>query len=300
MSWDIVILTEKRYLEEHPGDHYFQNVLDEKALVQTALESNGLKVTRIAWDDPEFDWSSTRAVLIREIWDYYHRFPEFSKWLDATILKTRLINPSSLILWNLDKHYLNDLEGRGIAVCSSRFIEVGEITTLVQLQEEEGLEDFVLKPAISGAARHTYRLNSETINEHESIFQDLIAKEAMMIQPFQTNIITKGEVAFMVFGGRYSHAILKRAKEGDFRVHDDFGGSVQLYDPSKEEITFAENVVAKTSPLPAYARVDVICDNDNALAVTELELIEPELWFRYKPEAADRYAEAVLSVLEKE
>jgi len=101
----------------------------------------------------------------------------------------------------------------------------------------------------------------------------------------------------MVFGGKYSHAILKIAKEGEFRVQDDFGGSVQMYNPSDKEIAFAEDVVAKTVPLPAYARVDVIWDNDEQLAVTELELIEPELWFRFKPEAADLFAEAVVSEL---
>ena len=40
------------------------------------------------------------------------------------------------------------------------------------------------------------------------------------------------------------------------------------------------------SPIPVYARVDVIWDNDNRLAVSEIELIEPELWFRKNNSAA--------------
>ena len=103
----------------------------------------------------------------------------------------------------------------------------------------------------------------------------------------------------MLFDGKYSHAVLKIAKEGEFRVQDDFGGSVHQYDPSDEEIEFAEHVAAHTSPLPAYARVDVIWDNNDQLAVAELELIEPELWFRFKPEAADLMADAVLRELGK-
>ena len=296
--WDLVLLTEARYLQPANGDVYIQNVLTEQAFVQDALETKGLNVTRLDWADPSFDWSSSKAVLFREIWDYHHRFSEFSPWLEATAAKTQMINTAAQIRWNLDKHYLGDLADSGLNVCSTRFIEIGDQRTLQQISEQEELEDLVLKPAISGGGRHTYRLNQDSVLAHEGIFKDLIAKESMLVQPFQQNILTKGEVAFMVFGGTYSHAILKIAKDGEFRVQDDFGGSVQMYDPSEEEIAFAEDVVAKTVPLPAYARVDVIWDNDEQLAVTELELIEPELWFRFKPESAELFAEAVVNVLE--
>ena len=86
---------------------------------------------------------------------------------------------------------------------------------------------------------------------------------------------------------------MKKAKPGDFRVQDDFGGSVEKYIPSEEEINFAENVVAACDPLPLYARVDMIWDNNNIPAVGELELVEPELWFRYYPKSADLLAESI-------
>ena len=69
----------------------------------------------------------------------------------------------------------------------------------------------------------------------------------------------------------------KWRKKGDFRVQDDFGGSVNQYQANEEEIYFAENVIAVLENQPIYARVDVIWDNNNELAVSELELIEPEL-----------------------
>jgi len=53
------------------------------------------------------------------------------------------------------------------------------------------------------------------------------------------------------------------------------------------KISFAEKVVHACEPLPAYARVDVMWDNEDQLAVSEVELVEPELWFRECPEAAD-------------
>ena len=44
---------------------------------------------------------------------------------------------------------------------------------------------------------------------------------------------------------------------------------------------------------PVYARVDLIRDNDGALAVMELEMIEPELFFRFCPPAADKLAAGI-------
>ncbi len=113
-----------------------------------------------------------------------------------------------------------------------------------------------------------------------------------MLQPFQHRIVTEGEISMMVFNGQFTHAILKQAKAGDFRVQDDFGGSVHDYIPTQKEIEFAEQAVQCCPELPLYARVDIFTDNEGNLAVSELELIEPELWFRNHPEAAHVLAKA--------
>ena len=44
----------------------------------------------------------------------------------------------------------------------------------------------------------------------------------------------------------------------------------------------------KLHPIPLYARVDIILNNENEAVVMELELIEPELWFRFKEESAEK------------
>lgn len=118
-----------------------------------------------------------------------------------------------------------------------------------------------------------------------------------MVQEFQQNILTQGEISLMVFGGKFSHAVRKIAKPGDFRVQDDFGGTVQGYDPDKEEIAFAEMVVEKINPQPIYARIDVFNDNNGNPAIGEVELIEPELWFRMKDGSADLLANTIYSFI---
>ncbi|WP_104736025.1 ATP-grasp domain-containing protein [Hanstruepera ponticola] len=290
---DIVILTDKRYLKDSKNDAYKHNVFYEDFLVQDALNKHGLKTLRLAWDDDNFNWSETKAVLFRTTWDYFDRFNEFSKWLTKISKVTTLFNSEHIIRWNLDKHYLLDLEKAGVHVAKTHFIETGTNTTLAQLHEHLSWEETVLKPCISGAARHTYKLNKNNLSEHESIFKALITQESMMLQPFQHNIVLEGELSLMVFNGHFTHAILKKAKPGDFRVQDDFGGSVHDYVPSKEEITFAENAVKACKELPIYARVDIFTDNQGQIALSELELIEPELWFRNHPKAADVLARSL-------
>ena len=292
---DCVVLTDKRYTINSSSEQYIQNVLDEDAFVVNALKAEGLNAIRLAWDDANFDWNSTKCIIFRTTWDYFDRFSEFSVWLTKVSKQTTLINSEAIIRWNIDKHYLQDLQKNNVHIAETHFIEKGTQTTLKQLHRSLQWNETVLKPCVSGAARHTYKLNAENLDAHETIFQELISEEAMMLQPFQYNIVEKGEISLMVFNGQFTHAVLKKAKAGDFRVQDDFGGSVHDYQPTAQEIAFAENTVRACKELPLYARVDIFEDNNGHIALSELELIEPELWFRKHPEASTILAKAVKS-----
>lgn len=294
---DITLLTDSRYVNPVRIDWYVQNILDEDNLLSQALQKRGLTVARTNWDNPKIDWTKTRYAVFRTTWDYFNRFDEFSAWLTSTDSLTRFINPLSLVRWNMDKHYLDDLNKQGILIPPTLFIEPGEPQSLQEIVKKSGWHNCILKPAVSGAARHTYRLHTSNIIEHEDIFRKLIKTEAMLLQEFQQPVLEKGEVAYMIFGGKYSHAVLKKARPGDFRVQDDFGGTVHDYTPSHKEIEFAEHVVSLCQPQPVYARVDAIWNNRNELCVSELELIEPELWLRKNNSAAEYFAQALMEVI---
>lgn len=291
--FDIAVLTDQRYINDSYPDSYSQNVVDEDHAVLEALRAEGLKVVRTHWDNPEFDWSSVRYILFRTIWDYFDRFDEFAPWLDRVSAITRMINPPGIIHWNIDKFYLKELYQKGIAIPPTVFIEKGANSSLREVTRPLGWDEYILKPAVSGAARHTYRIPADRLDEFEGIFSELAGAERMLLQQFQKNILDKGEVAFMVFGGKFSHAVLKKAKPGDFRVQDDFGGTVYSYTPDKAEIDFVEKVIAACPELPVYARVDVMWDNDGQMCLGELEMIEPELWFRLDSNAAPLFAKIV-------
>lgn len=128
---------------------------------------------------------------------------------------------------------------------------------------------------------------------------DLLKTEPMLLQEFQSSVIENGEVSLIMLGGEFSHAVRKKAKPGDFRVQDDFGGTLHPYTPEESEIRLAERALARCPEQPLYARVDLIFNQRLQPMLTELELIEPELWFRREPEAAGRMADLVLKSLDE-
>jgi glutathione synthase/RimK-type ligase-like ATP-grasp enzyme len=199
----------------------------------------------------------------------------------------------------MDKHYLRDLEAKGVAVVPTQFVERGQRRSMASVMREMGWDEAVIKPAVSGAARHTYRVDLDSVTEVEPIASRLLGDEALMVQPFQRDIIERGEVTLVVIGGKCTHGLIKVAKAGDFRVQDDHGGTVHAHEPSAEEVAFAERAIASCAQLPAYGRVDMVRDNSGALAVMELELVEPELWFRLHPPAAEALAEVIAARIER-
>jgi len=295
--FDIIILTDNRYVNPKKTNWYIDQVLLEDKLLQNELEKKGLKVCKKDWADPEFDWTSTKYAIFRTTWDYFERFNEFFSWIEKTQHKTTFINSSKIINWNIDKHYLKDLSEKGINITPTLFIEKDEKITLEKLFNKTKWKEAVIKPAISGAARHTYRININNYSNYQNIFQKLVKEEAMLFQEFMNNITLKGEISLIMIGGKYTHAVKKIAKKGDFRVQDDHGGTVEQYDANQIEINFAQECIKKCPLRPIYARVDIVYNNKQRPSLIELELIEPELWFRNNPESAMLLAEEIFSLI---
>jgi hypothetical protein len=308
----IYVLTDRRYAGKGEGStmpaKYVANVLLEDRLVVDALCRAGFDAERVAWCDAEVDWASARACLFRTTWDYFERWPEFSTWLEHTSRVTSLLNPPHILKWNLDKHYLRDLDEVGCNVVPTRFVRKGTLGRLQCMAEEHGWAEVVIKPAVAGAAINTYRIHLEERrcaprSDHgfEELWARLIREQDMLIQPFLPDVVEAGELSLVWIGGEVTHAVRKQAKEGDFRVQDDHGGTVTSHRASPDELEFARAAMKACEshcqnqgwPLPLYARVDMVRDPAGAWAVSELEMVEPELWFRFCPEAAETLSLAV-------
>ena len=294
---DVTLVTCRAYYEPDKITPYIQNILYEQELLKSSLEAQGLKVNVTFWDNPSYKWQETKSLLFRTVWDYFERFDEFWEWLEQVKTKTRLINSYELIKWNIDKHYLKDMSSWGIETVPTYFADKGCNMKLHEIAKRNQWKDLVIKPAISASAFKTYKILANEIQANEKLFNSLVQERNMLVQPYFETITQLGEASLMVFDGKFTHAILKKAQPGDFRVQDDFGGTVHNYMPTKAEINFAEEVFKTCKTKPVYGRVDIVWDNDKNFYLSELEILEPELWIRNYPKCAERIAEAVDKIL---
>ncbi|MDJ0790629.1 MAG: hypothetical protein QNJ71_01915, partial [Acidimicrobiia bacterium] len=128
------------------------------------------------------------------------------------------------------------------------------------------------------------------VREH---IESLLPLGEVMIQPFLKSVAEVGETSAIFVGGHFTHAVHKVAMEGEFRVQAEFGGTYSLTDLHAHSIGIAE---ASTDALSdghdtlAYARVDLVLDDEGAPLVGEVELVEPDLFFSLSPDAARKMA----------
>ncbi len=299
----LAIVTEDRY--EAPGQTgwYEANIELEDNLLREALEGRNFSVDRISWSRSNHDWGQYDCAVIRSTWDYFDRFAEFCRWFEQTSQETQIVNDPSIIRWNLDKRYLLELARAEVPIVPTTLLEKGRDFQLAPWIEANG--EGIIKPTVSGGARHTYRLTNQNIETVQKTFSALIQQESFLLQPFIPEITSIGEVSFIVLGGRFSHAVRKVPKAGDFRVQDDFGGTVEPYTPIDDDLSFAETTVSRCSTLhngktPAYARVDAVkteTQRGPEWLLMELELIEPELWLRTNADSKNKLADAVVQAL---
>ena len=276
--------------ENLPGIHP-----DDSALA-AALLRLGIEPVACTWSDPQVDWASFDAVLIRTTWDYFQRYDEFLRWLDR--LPVRTINPRPLLRWNSDKRYLLELAEHGVDIVPARVAAAAELS--VVLGQMRG-QDVVVKPTVSGGAWNTVRGIAGSA-EFEGKVASLPADGDYLVQAFVPEVARDGEWSLLFFDGEFSHAVLKRAATGDFRVQSQFGGSLEAVAPDAGMLASARKALAATAELgytdQAYARVDGVMV-DGRFRLMELEMIEPALVLAGRPEAAQRFAQLLQRRLER-
>jgi glutathione synthase/RimK-type ligase-like ATP-grasp enzyme len=258
----LYILTSK----EH-SNFYF----DDKKLPQ-ALEAKGWQWQLAIWDEDTIPDGAT--VLIRTIWDYTEKADKFRELLqDFKQRGIKVINPIETIEWNMDKSYLVELEKSGVRVVPTSIAKCFDNESIANSKIPFPL---VVKPLVGASGRDTFLLDNA---DFKTDISNLNGRE-VMIQPFMKEIQGEGEISFLYFANKFSHAVIKSSKEDEFRIQEEHGGSVKEYKPSSEELADIEGILSGITYEWSYARVDVVRDNGK-FYLMELELIEPELFFRF-------------------
>ncbi len=254
----------------------------------------GITLALQPWtDEAPLDRFDLTVPLIA--WGYHRRFAQWLASLDRwEHEQAACANPVRLLRWNCDKAYLLQLADEGIAIVPTIISQALASDDLASAARHFGSDRLVIKPPASAGSDATYVLAPA-----DAIPADAAARR-MLVQPFLPTIQSEGEYSLFLFGGRYSHAILKQVKPGDFRVQPQFGGSYTTIDPPAEAISLAESALMQaalrggSAPID-YARVDLVRGLDGQFCLMEMELIEPFLFLAAAPDGGARFADVIAS-----
>jgi hypothetical protein len=260
-------------------------------LLAAALTGAGYAVDVADWRDGGVDWSAARVTVIRSPWDYVDHLDEFLSWAARVSDVSDLWNPLALVRWNTHKAYLLDLHERGAPVVPTVVLLGGSAASLDGICDVRGWNSVVVKPAVASGGRGAQRVRVGE-PDAQAHLDELLQAGDVLVQQYVPDIESQGEWSVVLVDGQLGHVLRKRPADGDYRVHEEWGGYTERVEPSAGLAELATRVCA-VLPTPAlYARIDIV-----SLAgqwhVMEVEATEPSLWLHLAPDTTELLAGAI-------
>jgi glutathione synthase/RimK-type ligase-like ATP-grasp enzyme len=252
-------------------------------------------VTDIDWRAPLEELTRFDLAYLGTPWDYTDAKDEFLARLDdLEAAGVMVANPAEVIRWNADKLYLKELAARGCPSIPTLWPEAPSPADIDAAFDHFGCDRVVVKRRVGAGA-----IGQDSFRRGDVAIDVWQMDQPAMIQPFLPAIQAEGELSFIFIGGELSHALIKRAASGDYRIQSLYGGSEVALDPAPADRAAAEAVMAMLpfDAPPTYARIDMVRLEDRKLAVIEAELIEPYLYPDQGPEFGRKLADALLAGL---
>ncbi len=249
----------------------------------------------IDWRAPLEELARFDLAYLGTPWDYTEAKDEFLTRLDELEAAGVVVaNPAEVIRWNADKLYLKELAARGCPSIPTLWPEAPTPADVHAAFDHFGCDRVVVKRRVGAGA-----IGQDSFRRGDPAIEAWQMDQPAMIQPFLSAIQSEGELSFIFIGGALSHALIKRAAAGDYRIQSLYGGSEVPLNPNAEDRKAAEAVMDALpfETAPIYARIDMVRLNAGELAVIEAELIEPYLYPEQGPSFGKRLADAMLAKL---
>lgn len=269
-----------------------ENFFTYDKLLFEPMKKIGWIAEEISWRNENVNWNDYYAVIVRSTWDYQNDSEKFINVLEKINGVSHLENDLDLMKWNMNKNYLFDLEQKGAKIVNTIWEKNFNTNLANEYFEKLNTDEIIIKPNISANADNTFRLTRDKLNINLGQLEKIFSTREFMVQPFLKNIIDEGEYSLFFFNGKFSHSVLKKPKDNDFRVQEEHGGNIQPFKVSSELILIAENIIKKLSTIPLYGRVDLVRTKENEFALIELELIEPSLYLNKDNQSPLRFVKA--------
>ena len=259
------------------------------ATVVPLLVKLGITVEAKIWDDGAVDWTLYDAVILRSCWNYHVHSRKFWKWLEMLDKsKVRVWNKPVIVRWNINKLYLSELECMGIRIVPSVFFVKANLDGIRRAKQWNTL---VIKPVVGATAYGIKKFSSKLMFLWVPYLWYLLFRGSVIVQKYEESV-KDGEYSLIFFDKKYSHAVQKVPKVGDFRSQEDFGGKDNSIVVSKNIIEQAKHILDFIDEPLLYARVDGLVENGQFILM-ELELTEPYLFLESDPSAPKRFADVI-------
>ncbi|MEO0419633.1 MAG: hypothetical protein AAF249_12275 [Pseudomonadota bacterium] len=274
---------------ERRGDAFEHDLMI--ANLEPAFAAKGLNLRVIDWEAPLSEFNGVDAALLGTAWNYQDRSDAFLEKLTALQAKGVAIhNPPDLVRWNIIKTYLRELETAGVRTIPTLWRETVTQKGVIEALEVFECDRVVVKRQVGAGAE-----GQELMHRSSLPGPDWSFGAPAMIQPYLPAIATEGELSFIIVDGAISHALVKRAADGEYRIQSLYGGTEDHYQPSTDDLATAKAVLdAVPFDTPLYARIDMLRMEDGNLALMEAELIEPYLYPVQGPQLGERLADAIV------
>lgn len=251
---------------------------EQMGKLRPAFAVEGLKVDLIPWRGASERAEEFDAMLPLFVWDYFEGNEDtFLSEMAKIDSRTKLLNGFDILKWNSNKSYLEEMSREGAPVIRTLHVERATERSVNAAFETLETDTLVIKPQVGGGAwRQALYTKGDPFPA-----KDKLPPEAAMIQAFLPSVQSEGEYSFLYFGGKFSHAVLKKPKSGDYRIQSIYGGSEEAYTPTTQERETTRNILNNLDFTPLYARIDLLRGQDGGLKLIEMEMIEPYLYLNF-------------------
>lgn len=262
-------------------------------LVKPHLQALDWLVEDVSWHNKSVDYNQFDMVVVRSTWDYQAHSEAFQEVLETIEASNAVLqNSLALLQWNFSKRYLRDLEAKRIPILPTLWLEEFDSAAILNAYKHFDCAELIIKPWVSANADFTYRLSQEAFLFEQQSIKQALASRPIMLQAFEKSILEKGEYSLFYFLGEYSHAICKSPAKGDFRVQEEHGGELSSMEPTSLMLKLGKATLEALPSAALYARVDML-ETEAGLAIIEVELIEPSLYFNMDAKSPERFACAI-------
>ncbi len=251
-----------------------------------ALRQRGHTPVMLPWDDAsvspdELHRANFDIIVIRSPWNYFLAADAFVHWIDQANKCAPVINTADVVRWNIHKGYLLELAAAGVATIPTTLVR--KANTREAADAIARCSDVVIKPAIGAGSFGARRFRQDGGAAALDFAMASLTDRDIVIQPYIAGFETPGERSLVWINGMWTHSVCKKPRFDGEDESVDSGGP-----PTAAELEIANAAIRAVPHDIHYARADLV-KSENGLMLSELELMEPSLFFDHSESALAQF-----------